>query len=184
VVTNHATLAHLLKQSSEKLTDRRTHKVEKLMPYAYIMRILYMKGILNGAYPVSRRPDFLPIDDDKLYNTQECLWWDGKLLDVLNNDNEPALLALSIEILNVDVDFLAQLKQTYTSCKYFSDENSLRWKSQKIEKLTDGFLRYHNRLVIPRPAQVLKKVLLLKYHDNVGHSNHRRVLSTLLKRYW
>jgi len=31
VVTNHATLIHLLKQSSDKLTDRHTHWVEKLM---------------------------------------------------------------------------------------------------------------------------------------------------------
>jgi len=123
------------------------------MHYANIVSVLYMKGILNEVAPVSRRPDFLPIDDDKLYNTQECLWWDGKVLDVLNNNNEPALLALSMEELNVDVDFLAQLKEAYTSCNYFSDENNLRWKSQKIEKSTDGLFRYHNRLVIPRPAK-------------------------------
>ncbi len=42
---------------------------------------------------------------------------------------------------------------------------------------------YHNRLVIPRPAKALKQSLLLEYHDNDGHSNHRRVLVTLLKRY-
>ena len=66
---------------------------------------------------------------------------DRKVLDVLNNDNEPALLALSMKILNVDVDFLAQLKEAYTSCNYFSDENSLRWKSQKIENSTDGLFR-------------------------------------------
>jgi hypothetical protein len=38
--------------------------------------------------------------------------------------------------------------------------------------------------MIPRPGQALKKVLLLEYHDNVGHSNYRRVLAALLKRYW
>ena len=62
VVTDHATLVHLLKQSSDKLTDRQSHWVEKLMPYANEMRILYRKGILNEADPVSRRPDFLQID--------------------------------------------------------------------------------------------------------------------------
>ncbi len=66
VVTNHATLVHLLKQSSEKLTDRQSHWVEKLMPYDNFMRILYRKGNLNEADPVSRRPDFHQID--KLYN--------------------------------------------------------------------------------------------------------------------
>ena len=34
VVTDHATLVHLLKQSCYKLTNRQTHCVEKLMPYA------------------------------------------------------------------------------------------------------------------------------------------------------
>ena len=184
VVTDHATLVHLLKQSSEKLTDRQTHWVEKLMPYANIMRILYRKGSLNEADPVSRRPDFHPIDDDKLYNTQECLWWDGKVLNAMRSDNEPALLALSTEELNVDADFLTQLKEAYSSCNYFSLENSLRWKSQNIVKSTDGLFRKHNRVVIPRPAKALRESLLLEYHDNAGHSNHRRVLATLLKRYW
>ncbi len=113
VVTDHATLVHLLKQSSDKLTDRQTHWVEKLMPYANTMRILYRKGSLNEADPVSRRPDFHPIDDDKLYNTQECLWWDGKVLDVMRSDNEPALLELSTEELNVDVVFLTRLKGVF-----------------------------------------------------------------------
>ena len=75
------------------------------MPYANIMRILYMKGFLNEDDPVFRRPNFLLIDDDKLCITQEGLWWDGGVFDVINNDYEPALLALSSEELNVDVDF-------------------------------------------------------------------------------
>jgi len=50
------------------------------MPYAYIMRILYNKEIFNEADPVSRRPDFHPIDDDQLNNAQESLWWDGEVL--------------------------------------------------------------------------------------------------------
>jgi hypothetical protein len=62
VITDHATLVHVLKQSSDKLTDRQSHWVEKLMSYANEMRILYRKGILNEADPVSRRPDFLQID--------------------------------------------------------------------------------------------------------------------------
>jgi hypothetical protein len=112
VVTDHATLViYLLKQSSDKLTNRQTHWVEKLMPYANIMRILYMKGILDEADPVSRRRDFHPIDDNQLYNTQGSLWWDGEVLDVVYNGNELALLELSKEKFNVNVDFLTQLKE-------------------------------------------------------------------------
>jgi hypothetical protein len=43
MVTDHATLVHLLKQSSDKLKDKQTHWVEKFILYANLMRMLYMK---------------------------------------------------------------------------------------------------------------------------------------------
>ena len=92
MITNHATLVHLLKQPSDKLTDRQSHCVEKLMPYANEMRILYMKGILNETDPVSRRPDFLQID---LYIPEDSLWWDGNVPNIIYNGSDPALLALT-----------------------------------------------------------------------------------------
>ncbi len=92
VVIDYATLVHLIKQSSRKLTDRQTLWVKKLMPYANIMRIFHKKEIINEADPVFRRSDFLPIDDDKLYITRENLWWDGRVLDFISIDHEPALL--------------------------------------------------------------------------------------------
>ena len=73
VVTDHAIFIYLLKQSNDKLTDRQPHWVDKMMPCASTIRILYRTGILNEADLVSRCPDFHPIDDDKLYNTQESL---------------------------------------------------------------------------------------------------------------
>ena len=83
--------------------------MEKLTPYANLMRILYRKGILNEADPVSRRPDFLPIDN--LYKPDESLWWDGNVPGIDTNGDGPALLALSTsEALNVDDDFLSSLK--------------------------------------------------------------------------
>jgi len=39
-ITNHVTLVYLLEQSSDKLTYRQSHWVEKFMPYANAMRIL------------------------------------------------------------------------------------------------------------------------------------------------
>jgi hypothetical protein len=109
--------------SSNKLYDRQTHWVEKLMPYANSMRILYMTGILNEADLVSRRPDFLPINN--MYKPDESLWWDGKVLDTDTNGNSHALLALStLESLNVDDDFLSNLKGAYSTCDYFSNDNN------------------------------------------------------------
>jgi hypothetical protein len=62
-----------------------------------------MKGILNEADPVSRRPDFLQID---LYAPRDNLWWDGNVPYIIYNGNDPALLALAtFQSWNVDDDF-------------------------------------------------------------------------------
>jgi hypothetical protein len=86
--------------------------------------------------------------------------------------------------LSVDDVFLSQLRGAYSDCKYFSEENIDKRKSKNIIKTNDGLFMYHNRLVIPRPAHPLIKILLFEYHDNCGHSNYRRVLASLLKRFW
>jgi hypothetical protein len=38
--------------------------------------------------------------------------------------------------------------------------------------------------VIPRPALALIKALLVEYQDNAGHPNYRRLMASLLKRFW
>jgi len=109
VVTYHATLVHLLELSSDKLSDRQTHWGEKVMSYANLMRILYKKGFINEADPVSRRPDFLPVDNPLM--PCETLWWDVNVHDIDTNANDPSTLALStLDILNVDDEFLSKLK--------------------------------------------------------------------------
>jgi hypothetical protein len=39
----------------------------------------------------------------------------------------------------------------------------------------DGLYTYHDRLVIPRPAQALRILLLTKYHDYASHPTWRRL---------
>ena len=88
------------------------------MPCANLMHILYTKGILNEADPVSRCPDFLPIDN--MNKPDESLWWDGKVYGIDTNGNGSALLVLStLKALNVDEDFLPNLKGAYSTCAYF-----------------------------------------------------------------
>jgi hypothetical protein len=114
VITDHATLIHLLKQSSDKLSNRQSHWVEKLMPYANEMRILFRKKILNEADLMSRRPNFLQLD---VYRPEDSLWWDGNVPDIIYNGSDPVLLALTpFQELNVDDDFMSQLKGAYSSC--------------------------------------------------------------------
>ena len=45
VVTDHATLTHLLKQPSLNLTKRQARYVEQLMPYAGYIKLLYRKRL-------------------------------------------------------------------------------------------------------------------------------------------
>jgi hypothetical protein len=52
-----------------------------------------------------------------------------------------------------------------------------------IEKSPDGLFRYRHRVVIPRPSLAMIKTLLVKYHDNFGHQNYRRLMTSLLKRF-
>ena len=84
------------------------------MPYANFMRILYRKEILNEVDPMSRRPDFLLIDN--MYKPDESLWWDGKVPNINTNGNVHVLLEQStLEALNVDNDFLSNLKGAYST---------------------------------------------------------------------
>jgi len=61
VVTDRANLTHLLRQASDKITDRQVPRVERLMPFTRCIRILYRKVSLNKADAVSRRPDYFSI---------------------------------------------------------------------------------------------------------------------------
>jgi len=105
------------------------------------------------------------------------------VLDIDTCGNDPALQALSIlEALNVDDDFLSNLKGAYSNCVNFSNDNNERRLRQKFDKSSDWLFRYHNRVVIPRPANALIKAFAFEYRDNIGHPNYRRLMASLLKR--
>ena len=84
----------------------------------------------------------------------------------------------------MDDDFLSNLKGSYSTCAYFSNENIKTRLRQKIEKPSDGLFRYHNRIVISLPANDWIKALLFEYHDNANHPHYRRLMTSLLERYW
>ena len=166
VVTDHATLTHLLTQPSTNLTKRQAHFVEKLMPYAGYMKIVYRKGSANEADPVSRRPDFYSI------------WWDGEVPEL----ESAQFFALDAVSVSIDEAVCQQLKDGYAATNYFSDNG--RWRHDKLEKTVDGLFLYHGRIVIPRPAQQLRATLLSEYHDAAGHPGWKRLMATLMKKYW
>ncbi len=112
-----------------------------------------------------------------------ALWWDGEVPDPWYQSNDTALMVLSADTASVDDDFLTKLGTAYASCSYFDDEKT-RWKRHGLVNSPDSLYTYHDRLVIPRPTQDLRILLLAEYRDNAGHPNRRRLLATLLKRFW
>ena len=77
-----------------------------------------------------------------MYNKpDESLWWDGKVFDIDTNGNGPALLTQStLEALNVDDDFLSNLKGAYSTLAYFDNESIEKRLRQKIENHPTGYL--------------------------------------------
>ena len=130
-----------------------------------------------------RRPDFFHPDDVQLHKPSEvfALWWDGNVHDLCYQNNDSALLVLSADTFFVDDDFLTKLRSAYSSCPYFSDEIKARWKSHGLVNSSNGLYTYHDRLVIPCPAQDFRILLLIEYHDNACHPNWRRFWANLLK---
>ena len=90
-------------------------------------------------------------------------------------------MVLSTNTVSVDDGFRTKLKTANSSCSYFIDKKT-RCKSHGLIKYFYGLYTYHDQIVIPHPAQDLRILLLIEYHDNSGHPNWRKLLATLLKR--
>jgi hypothetical protein len=93
------------------------------MPFAQNMSILYRKGSVNEADPLSRRPEFFHPDDVQLRRPAEmfALWWDANVPDLCYQNIDTILLVLSSDIVSVDDGFVIKLKSAYSSCPYFFD---------------------------------------------------------------
>ena len=180
VVTDHATLVHLLRQSSADLSKRQAGFVEQLREFTGGMAIVYRKGSANEADPVSRRPDF------------HAVWWTGEVDCLIGETTarqadgsvESHLLAVASEQLQVDTAFRQQLLDAYSGNSYFSKEE--RWKADRLERGEDGLFRYHGRVVVPRTARELRTQLIQEHHSTptAGHPSWRRTLARLLKCWW
>ena len=73
--------------------------------------------------------------------------------------HDTALLVLSADILSGDDGLQTKLKVAHSSCSYFNDEMT-RLKGHGLIKSPNGLYTYHDRLVIPYPAQDLRILLL------------------------
>ena len=69
---DHATLRHLLKEKPANLSKRQAGWVELIQPCANTLTLVYRKGSMNEADPISRRSDFCAILLARSY-------WDGNV---------------------------------------------------------------------------------------------------------
>ena len=117
-VVDHATLTRLLDQPSDELIDRQVHWVDRFMPFAQSLVILYCKGSVKEADSVSHRPVFFHPDDVQLRRPSEmcALQWDGKVIDMRYQKSDTMLLALSADIGFANDDFVTKFKAAYSSC--------------------------------------------------------------------
>ena len=124
------------------------------------MSIVYRKGSVNEADVV--HPTFFHPDDVHLRRLVEmfALWWDEKVHDLCYQSDDTALVVLSANIVSIDDGFLTKLNTAYSSCSCFADEK-IRWKGHGLIKSSNGLYTYHDRLVIPRPAQDCASCCLL-----------------------
>ena len=122
VVTDHATISHLLKQPIDKLTYRQVHCTEQVMPFAQCTSILWKNMFISLTKCLAAL--IIHPDDVHLRRPVEMftLWWDGKVPDLCYQSNDTALLVLSTEIVSVDDDFLTNLTIKHSSCSWFVDE--------------------------------------------------------------
>jgi hypothetical protein len=118
------------------------------------MIIFPRKGYVDNADLMSRRPDYFRPDDVHIYRPTRlfALYSGPKELDLCNYRNCNLLLVFSADTISVDDDFVTNLKTTYSSC-FFLDSVKSPWKHHERIKSSDGLYFYHDRLVMPRPAQ-------------------------------
>jgi hypothetical protein len=72
VVTDHDTMRHLLRQPKNMMNKRQARYLRDLQPFMGSMTLAYRKGALNEAYPLRRRPNFVP-------QATFPLFWDGEV---------------------------------------------------------------------------------------------------------
>ena len=96
--------------------------------------------------------------------------------------NTDGISGVNADDISVDENFSIKLKKEYEATSYFDEDG--RWQKDGLQKTADGLFLYHDRIVIPRPAQELRKCLMHELHDAAGHPSWRRLLASLLKRFW
>ena len=166
VLTDHATLKHLITQPELK-NSRRIRWISDLQEYDF--DVLYSPGRTNPADPLSR----LLYLDMVSFTTSELS------LLMISNDSFLEINELHVSTLTPDTQLRSRIIASYSRDPFYSPANTSRFQ-------TNGGLYYiHGRICIPADLE-LKQFLLREYHEAPysGHSGIRRTIDAVSRVYF
>lgn len=185
LVTDHDTLRHLLKEKPANLSKRQAGWVELIQPYANTLTLVYRKGSLNEADPISRRSDFCAMLLARSY-------WDGNVPvgkqgfpDVMGSD--VACCAIRRSDMVISDNLLNEIKQSYKNDPVFRQPSgSALMRNSKFSFDSDtGLWFYLNRIYIPKGGE-LKRRIIYEFHDAAmaGHPSVNRTTANVLSKFF
>ena len=185
LVTDHDTLRHLLKEKPANLSKRQAGWVELIQPYANTLTLVYRKGSMNEADPISRRSDFCAILLARSY-------WDGNVPegkqgfpDIMGSD--VACCAIPSELSDMDRDnLLNQIRLSYGNDPIFRQPSGSALHNTKFNfDESTGLWTYLGRIYIPKGGDI-KRRIVYECHDAVvsGHPSVNRTIASVSSKFY
>ena len=185
LVTDHDTLRHLLKEKPANLSKRQAGWVELIQPYANTLTLVYRKGSMNEADPISRRSDFCAILLARSY-------WDGNvpegkqvLPDAMGSDVTCCAIPSVRDMVHND-NLLNQIRQSYKNDPIFRQPTGSAWRNSKFQfDESTGLWTYLDRIYIPKGGEI-KRRIIYECHDAIvsGHPSVNRTIASVMSKFY
>jgi hypothetical protein len=170
-------MRHLLKLPDNKLNKRQALHLRDVQPFVGSMALVYRKGALNEAYPLSRRPYFVP-------QATFPLFWDREVPSDANFRRkslplfeDAQLNLMTIHALRLNHEFADLVRDGYSQDSLYGDEGE--WTIDSRIKARSGYFWRFDRLCVPRIFE-LRLRLIFELHDS-SSVDPKGVASTLAK---
>ena len=189
LVSDHDTLRHLLKQRPADLSKRQAGWVEQLQPYANTLTMVYRKGSLNEADPISRRSDFCDLIFARSF-------WNGDVPDDSGKQGFPDIMESDVACCAFPLatsmspplndSLMKDFQLAYTKDPIFQQPmgRALHDSRYKFDEST-GLWSYLSRIYVPKGGD-LKRRILYEFHDAsmAGHPSVNRTIARVLSKFY
>jgi hypothetical protein len=129
------------------MNKRQARYLRDLQPFVGSMTLVYRKGALNEANPLSRRPDFVP-------QATVPLFWDGGVPSDRELRRKSQLMfedaqlnLLTVNALQLSPEFADLIREGYSQDSFYGDEGE--WTKNSRIEARDGYYWRLDRLCIP-----------------------------------